>query len=132
LHEVGRIKTAVMVRAGHPLTRMNAVTLADLENYPLASAVELQAGMASAEGAFICDNFHILRETVLASDCVWISSPVFLAEDLRAERIAQLDVPELTRDDGEISLVFKRGRTRSPAAMTVEQHIRSMLKETGS
>jgi DNA-binding transcriptional LysR family regulator len=131
LERLGGLKIATMVRAGHPLTQAGTVTLADLEDYPVASAVELQAGTIAAAGAFVCDNFHVLRETVLASDCVWMSSPVFLAEDLRGGRMAELSVSGLAQADSDICLVFKRGRTLSPATLAAAAEIRAMLLEAG-
>lgn len=129
LEKLGRLKIGVMVRAGHPLTQAGKVTLADLEHYPVASAVELPSGAIGEAGAFVCDNFNVLRETVLATDCTWMSSPAFLAADLRAGRMAQIDVADLPPATSDICLVFKRGRTRSPAAVAVAEEMRGMLAE---
>jgi DNA-binding transcriptional LysR family regulator len=117
-----------MVHADHPLARAGQATLADLENYPLASAVELPPSSAIGNaGSIVCDNFHVLRETVLQTDCVWMSSPAFLRDDLRAGRITQLDVSDLPAASSDICLVFKRGRTRSPAAVAAAEEVRAML-----
>lgn len=129
LERLGRLKIAAMVRAGHPLAHMGKVALADLEAYPVASAVELPTGTMGIAGSFVCDNFHVLREAVLGTDCVWMSSPAFLAEDLRKGRMAQLDVADLPAADSDICLVFKRGRTRSPAAVAVAEQVRAMIAE---
>ncbi len=128
LEKLGKLKIAVMVRAGHPLTRAAKVTLADLEDYPVASAVELPTGgMSGQAGALICDNFHVLRETVLQTDCIWMSSPAFLAPDLQGGGIVQLAVTDLAPAQSDICLVFKRGRTRSPAALAVADEVKAML-----
>lgn len=127
LERLGKLKIAAMVRAGHPLAGAGTVTLADLEEHPVASAVELPSGTVGVAGSFVCDNFHVLRDAVLASDCTWMSSPAFLAEDLRAGRIVQLDVSDLAQAQSEVCLVFKRGRTRSPAAVAVVEAVRRMI-----
>ncbi|TCM19391.1 LysR family transcriptional regulator [Novosphingobium sp. PhB165] len=128
IERLGRIRVACMVRGGHPLTGKGAVTMADLEAYPVASAVDMPTGgMSGDAGSFICDNFHVLRETVLRSDCVWISSPTFLADDLREGRIVQLDVAGSPQAHGEICLIVRRGRTRSPAAVAVAEEVRALL-----
>jgi DNA-binding transcriptional LysR family regulator len=128
LERLGRLRIAVMVRTDHPLARAGQATLADLENYPLASAVELPPSSAIGNaGSIVCDNFHVLRETVLQTDCVWMSSPAFLRDDLRAGRITQLDVSDLPAASSDICLVFKRGRTRSPAAVAAAEEVRAML-----
>lgn len=128
LERLGRVKIAAMVRAGHPLAQAGRVTLAELEDYPVASAVELPSGSGAA-GSIVCDNFHVLREAMLRTDCSWMSSPTFLAEDLRAGRVVALDIAGLSPVQSDICLVFKRGRTRSPAAIAVADQVRSMLEE---
>lgn len=130
LERLGRLGIAVMVRAEHPLTHAEQVTLADLENYPLASAVELPpSGSIGNAGSIVCDNFHVLRETVLQTDCVWMSSPAFLHDDLHTGRMIQLEVSDMPAAASDICLVFKRGRTRSPAAIAVAEEVRTMLEE---
>jgi DNA-binding transcriptional LysR family regulator len=79
-------------------------------------------------GLFVCDNFHILRDTVRKTDCTWITSPAFLADDLRDGRLVQLEVADLAPANSEICVVFKRGRTRSPAAVAVTEEVRRMLE----
>lgn len=90
--------------------------MAELASFPVAGAVEraLPAGAIRA-GAFICDNFHVLRETVLETDCVWLTSPVFVADDLREGRLSLLDVPDLEPDQADIWLATLHDKTRSPA-----------------
>jgi DNA-binding transcriptional LysR family regulator len=130
LERLGKTRIAVMVRADHPLAQAGRISAAALEDYPLASAVELPPGsLGSSAGSFVCDNFHVLRETVLHTDCIWMSSPAFLADDLREGRMAQLDVRDLSPTDSDICLVFKRGRSRSPAAVAVAEELRAMLAE---
>jgi DNA-binding transcriptional LysR family regulator len=128
LERLGALDIAVMARAGHPLAHAASVSLAELEAYPVASAIELPTGgMSGSAGSFVCDNFHVLRETVLRTDCVWMSSPAFLADDLREGRMAQLAVVDLAPGPSDICLVFKRGRTRSPVAVAVADEVRAML-----
>lgn len=130
LERIGRLDIAVMVRADHPLAHAGRISLADLENYPVASAIEPPPGSTIGNaGSLVCDNFHVLRETVLQTDCVWMSSPAFLRDDLSAGRIVQLDVSDLPAASSDICLVFKRGRTRSPAAIAAAEAVRKMLEE---
>ncbi|WP_395334574.1 LysR family transcriptional regulator [Novosphingobium sp. BL-8H] len=132
VERLGRIEVAFMVRVGHPLAGRGTVTASELELYPAASAVEHQAGPAQTSGqagSFVCDNFHVLRETVLLSDCVWISSPLFLARDLREGRIVQLTVAGFPPAHSDICVVSRRGRSRSPAARTVADELKALLAE---
>jgi DNA-binding transcriptional LysR family regulator len=130
LERLGKTKVAVVARAGHPLALAGRISAAHLEDYPVANAVELPpSSLASSAGTFVCDNFHVLRETVLRTDCIWMSSPAFLADDLREGRMVRLDVSDLSPTDTDICMVFKRGRTRSPAAVAVVEEVGAMLAE---
>lgn len=132
LERLGQLRIAVMVRAGHPLARSESVSLAELEQYPVASAVELPPGSVGAAGSFVCDNFHVLRDAVLRTDCSWMSSPAFLADDLRAGTMRRLEVSDLQAVDSDICLVSKRGRTPSPAARAVTEGVRTLLAEAAT
>ncbi|MCW1428621.1 LysR family transcriptional regulator [Novosphingobium sp. JCM 18896] len=130
IERLGTLRVAVMARGNHPLAQAGRIDASAIEAFPIASAVELPSGGISGQaGGFVCGNFHVLRETVLRSDCVWISSPAFVAEDLRAGRMAMLDVADIAPTDSEICLVLKRGRTRSPAAIAVAGEVRAMLED---
>lgn len=125
IERIGRLSITPVARAGHPLAQSANLTVADLEDYPVASPVEQLTGKMSSAGSLICDNFHVLREAVLRTDCIWFSSPAFLAEDLNAGRIVQLDVPAL-QVESDICIVSKRSRTRSAAAERVFDELRRM------
>lgn len=127
LRQLGKLKIAVMVRAGHPLAEVPRVSLADLERYPVASVVEMPPGTIGIAGSFVCDNFHVLRDAVLGTDCSWMSSPAFLAEELRAGTIRQLEVCDFQSVDSDVCLVSKRGRTVSPAALFVLEQVLDLL-----
>jgi len=130
VNRLGRIEVGYMVRGGHPLVGGGAVTMTDMERFPVASAIEPPPGaVRESAGSFVCDNFHVLRETVLASDCVWVSSPAFLAEDLRAGRIVQLTVNGQGAIYSDIAMIVRRGRSRSPASLAVTDRIGSLLSE---
>lgn len=126
---IGGVQLAVMVRAGHPLARQETVTRAELASYPVARPTRFAEGAPASTGAFICDNCHILRETVLATDCSWIAAPAFLADDLRAGRVAILRVTDFPMGENEICAITRTGRTRSPAAEAVIEIVTGMLAE---
>ncbi|GFE76678.1 LysR family transcriptional regulator [Novosphingobium sp. TCA1] len=128
---LGRIEIAYMVRGNHPLAAEKAVLMTDLERFPMASAIQPPPGGArESAGSFVCDNFHVLRETVLASDCVWVSSPAFLAEDLRAGRIVQLTVYGQGATYSDIAMIVRRGRSRSSASVVAAEEIKSFLERS--
>lgn len=129
VRRLGKLDIAVMVRAGHPLAEANTVSLADLERFPVASAVELPADSLCWAGSFVCDNFHVLRDAVLGTDCSWMSSPAFLSKELRTGAIIQLEVSDFQSFDSDVCLVSKRGRTLSPAASAMLNQVRDLIDQ---
>lgn len=122
---VGSIMLAIIVRGGHPLTYQPNVDLSLLKAFPEANAIEIPpSGLTGKAGAFTCDNYHILRETVLGTDCVWLASPDLLASDLEAGRLVQLNVTDFVPIVNEVSMISRRGRTLSPVAETVAKTVR--------
>lgn len=114
---IGSIRMAMVVRAGHPLAGRKTVSVADLQAYPAASSVEFATtGLPSSSGGFVCDNYHILRETVLGTDCTWLAAPSLLTEDFQAGRLYQLDVTDMGPLHNDLSMIRRRGRTMSPVA----------------
>lgn len=100
----------------------------DLSEFPVATAVELPAGgLASSGGAFVCNNFHILRDAVIDSDYVWLSTPTFVSDHLREGRLVVLDVADLWPVQTELCMVFKQGRTRSPIATLLTDEVTKIL-----
>jgi DNA-binding transcriptional LysR family regulator len=107
-------------RGGHPLAQRTKVQMADLHTFPVANAAEVPvAGLTGEAGSFVCDNYHILRETVLGTDCVWLASPDLLVEDFEAGRLVTLDVSDFGPLQNDLSIIRRRGRTMSPAAEAV-------------
>ncbi|MCB2073544.1 MAG: LysR family transcriptional regulator [Novosphingobium sp.] len=127
---LSRIRMAVMVRAGHPLASMEKVTLEDLGRYPIASATDrTPVGVTAEGGSLDCDNFHILREVVLETDCAWFSSPAFVGREIAEGLIVPIKVTGLNLGPHEICILSRRGRTRSPAAAIVVEELRSIAAD---
>lgn len=124
---LGRLDLGVIVRGDHPLTRRPRLNASDLEEFPIARPIRPASDAQVAAGAFICDNFHILREAVLNTDCVWISSPAFVAEELRDGRLTLLAIKGLHLPENEICVISRPGRTRSPAAEAIIEMVRLLL-----
>lgn len=128
---VGTIELAVIVRGGHPLVGRSKVRLSDLRAFPVANSVELPVlGLTGEAGAFVCDNYHILRETALGTDCILIASPGLLSDDIAASRLTRIEVEDFGPMRNEVSIISRRGRTMSPAAEVVAQTARRIFSET--
>jgi DNA-binding transcriptional LysR family regulator len=125
---IGALDLAPVVRFGHPLAGRNGVTLDDLAAFPVAGGWEWRLSERKPEaGGFTCDNFHILRETVLETDCVWLSSLMFLKPDIEQERLVPLKVTDFHYTQTEIGVAHRYGREISPAATGVIDLIKALV-----
>lgn len=132
---VASVSLGFLVRAGHPLAGALAgageVTLADLGRYPQASAAGASVPwLAPGSSSFICDNYHVLRELVLESDCLWLASPMVLEADIAEGRLVALDVADFRGVESEVEVVRRRGRTLSPAAETLIGLVGTLLHDS--
>ena len=124
---IGAISLARVVRASHPLTHLDKVQMSDLQPFPVANAVEhSMPGQTITSGSFVCDNYHILRETVLGTDCVWLASPDLMADDLENGRLVLLDIEDFGPIENKLSMIRRRGRTMSPAAEAVADSVQTI------
>jgi DNA-binding transcriptional LysR family regulator len=125
---LGSIRVAILVRANHPLTRLDRVAISDLRDYPVASATDDRpAALTTNTGALVCDNYHLLREMVLTTDCLWLASPTLLARDLADGRLAQIAAEDFSGSDVEIAVLWRSRRTLSPAAEALIAETRRFL-----
>lgn len=128
IEPLGALPLAHVVRRQHPLSRHERIDAADLADYPVAGAIDLQMrGVTPTGGAFICENFSILKEVVEKTDCVWFTSPAFLKDELAMGRFRLLDVVDHEPLNTEICVVRRRGRSQSPAAFAVAKEARILL-----
>lgn len=130
IEPLGAIRLAVVVRAGHPLAKAHASQM-DLAAYPIAHPVR-PTDEAIHAGAFVCDNYHILRETVATTDCTWITAPAFVQGDVQAGRLAILDIEGMDIPDSPISVISRVGRSRSPAAEAIIEQVAAKLTQDRS
>jgi len=124
----GQISAALLVRAGHPLAGCRGLMLKDLEPYPLATGSYggRLLGGHEPQSTIVCENFHILREAVLGSDAVWLSSRSLAPRGDEA-CLVELDVLDYPPRPIEIVLVRMEQRTPSQAGLEVEAEIRHRL-----
>jgi DNA-binding transcriptional LysR family regulator len=130
---LGSIRVGILVRAGHPLTRLERVALSDLQDYPVASATDDRpAALTANVGAITCDNYHLCREMVLTTDCLWLASPTLLARDFADGRLVQISADDVLGGDVEIAVLWRSRRTLSPAAEALIAETRRFLSARGN
>lgn len=129
---VGFITAALMVRAGHPLAGKRTLRWNDLAGFPLATGSYDGRTVDGDEprATIVCENFHILRETVLGSDAIWLSSPA-LTPPGAPPSLVELDVVDYPPRHCEVLLARMVQRTPSRAGQEVETAIRSLLAGRG-
>lgn len=129
---IGSIRLAFVVRGDHPLVGQADLDLGQLAQFPQASAAGSSVPtLAPSSGSFICDNYHVLRELVIGSDCVWLAAPTVLADDIAAGRLVALEVADYASIDSEVAMIQRRSRTLSPAAQALVEHLRKLLAVHG-
>lgn len=127
---LGVLPLAIVVRAEHPLASSGPLAMQDLDRFPAARAFDLPTShRTEGSGTFICENFDILRQLVLDTDCTWLVSPSLVRTELEQRRLSLLDVTDLPIAETQTSLVYLRGRTRSPASLSLAEAVRSMIEE---
>lgn len=128
IEPVGEMNSVCVVRRDHPLTGQGAITTKALQAYPWASSVTpplLEESRLPAQ--FICDNYHILKQSVMISDLVCICSRAFVAEELRNGSLQVIEVTDLPLENMTINAVKLRGRVSSPLALAAIQRVRDYL-----
>ena len=127
---LGALELAIVVRAEHPLSGARILTMQDLDDFPTARAFDHSVdSQTSSSGAFICEDFSILREVVLDTDCTWLVSPAFIKSELEQGRLVKLRITDLPTPETPTSLVYLRGRTRSPASVILADSIRLIVRD---
>lgn len=127
---LGWVELIVAVRAGHPLAAQASPTMRDLEAYPTALAFQYgRMAEAGAMGGLVCEHFDIVQDIVRETDCTWLVARAMIAADLAAGRLVALDMADLPASTAEISIVYLRDRTRSPASLHLADQIRALVAD---
>jgi DNA-binding transcriptional LysR family regulator len=114
---LGLVRPACVVRRGHPLLDHDRLLVDDLRAFPWASSLEAAVGpKVPSRSRMICENYHILREAVIASDLVCICSHAFVARELRDGTLAEIFIEDLPLGPTRIHAARLRGRVFSPLA----------------
>jgi DNA-binding transcriptional LysR family regulator len=130
--QLGRIKLAIVVRKGHPLEGCDALRLDELADFPIATAIEGPNGFSqSSAGCFVSENFHILREVVQQTNCVWLTTPAFHSGRAGGGQFVQLPVTDLEPSETDIWIAQRRGQSHSPALAALTAACAEILQASG-
>jgi LysR family transcriptional regulator of gallate degradation len=132
---------AVIVRSGHPLTRLQRPALQDLATsawvlpHPLTparallDAMFLSAGMDAPVPAVETSDLALLRGVMLESDLVTAISPRQLEHEIKAGQLHVLEIA-LPATRRMIGFTHRADSTPSPAAATLIDQIRSLATQS--
>jgi DNA-binding transcriptional LysR family regulator len=117
---------AFICRPNHPLTREPALTLEQIQEYPLVAS-SLPDRFRPMRGVHRVDTFDLIRDIVFASDTIGMATASQVAEDERAGRLVRLppSPPWLHTDYGFLRL---KGRSPSPPTLAFMAKVRELEK----
>ena len=132
---LAQLSLAVIVRKGHPLTRIDKFRAEDMERYPLVSstpytfddALPAVVGLVrSGPPAVTIEDFGVLNQIVTTSDAVWVTSPVAAKQGILSGELAQLPISWLPEIKISVVAYSLSKRTLSPIANSMLQQFRTM------
>lgn len=125
---IGQVDPVMVVRKGHPLLKHSQLMLEDLADYPWASSqVPPLIENTLKPKQLICDNYHILRDTVIQSDLVCICTSSFVSAQIADGSLQPIQVQDFPLPSTQIFAAKLRGRVYSPLALDALQHMRGFL-----
>ncbi len=129
IEQVGALPIASIVRADHPLANKRRVNPDALAKFPTLCGVEMPLPTGHS-GEFVCDNYHVLKETALRSDGVWISSPLLAREEIARGQLVELPLTSDARPrQTEVFMVTRRDQLMSPSASQIANYVRTFFKD---
>lgn len=126
---VGEIGIALVVRAEHPLAQQATVDRQQLTAYPVLTGAEASSmAQAGTKGSFVCDNYHILRDLVLQSDAVWVSSPQLVHSELSRGLLKVLPVTNSSLGVTlPVYMVSREANKLTPVASAMRDYVKDYL-----
>lgn len=132
------LSLALLVRRGHPLSRVRTAVPADLERYPLIGGTLPDANFQAAayrsssyRPQFSCDDYLILGEIAATTDAVLLATPKLIQDKHPFDKLVALPASALNWDGTpvvDVSLSTRQGRTLTPAARSVIDKLESGLR----
>jgi len=134
-----RFPVSLMLRAGHPLTRLTRVTPADVAKYPLLRTRSLEMddddptstnlGLQKVPVLAI-EDYDVLMKITASSDAVWVSSPIAAEDGIANGTLTQIPISwhEAT-PYAEMTAYYLRGRSLSPTSQRVLEMLVSLSRE---
>jgi DNA-binding transcriptional LysR family regulator len=137
---LARFPISVVVRAGHPLTRLTSVTPSDLDQYPLLRTrsfemdddddpATLDEGLQKMPVLAI-EDYDVLMQITSTSDAVWVTSPISAREWILNGTLSQIPISWLSETPyAHMTAYYLKNRTLSPTAQRILARLVALSKE---
>jgi DNA-binding transcriptional LysR family regulator len=126
---LARFPISVVVRAGHPLTRLASITPSDLDQYPLLRTRSFEMDddgpATSDEGlqkmpVLAIEDYDVLMQITSNSDAVWVTSPISAREGILNGTLSQIPISWLSETPyAHMTAYYLKNRTLSPTAQRI-------------
>jgi len=124
---LARLDIGIYVRRGHPLAAKDGPSVSALLRFPIACPIDINFHSGESVQSIVCDNYHVLRDLVLQSDCVFFSAEAFVAEAVADGSLVRMRPSDLAPLSCDIALAVRTGRTLSPAALAAIRQVKATL-----
>jgi DNA-binding transcriptional LysR family regulator len=132
---LGTIILSLFVRADHPLADRGVIGPEDMAQFPLArgsipAGFELASNdmMLTQDASIICDNYHILKDVMFASDAIWLTSTRLVEEEVAAGLVRELPYLEGQALVSQVDMLWPRDRALSPPAQRIAEYLATALR----
>jgi len=135
---LARFLSAMIVRRGHPLTRLDHVTDKDTEEYPLLrptslSSDEVLPALAGqprpGSPAVTIEDYGVLEQIVRMSDAIWVTSPIAARRGIDSGDLVQIQLDWIAQTNISIVAYSLSQRTLSPLANSILEQFKSVGAE---
>lgn len=133
---VGTARYGMFAREGHPLAELTTISAAQLARFPVVGGSPIRrilddqvlATVGLRQPSIEIDNYPLLVEIARRSDAILLASP-FLTQSSWGHGLVRINV-DLPEDHATLAacLVTLEGRTMSPTAELVADHVVSLLR----
>jgi DNA-binding transcriptional LysR family regulator len=124
---LARFPISLVVRAGHPLTKLAIVTPEEVDRYPMLRTRSLEmdddddsaspAGENHKRPVLAIEDYDVLMKITSNSDATWLTSPIAAQEMIQSGILTQLAMPWRTGTaQGHVTAYYLKNRTLSPTA----------------
>ncbi len=131
---IGTVPIGVFARAGHPLLRRKGLVPDDLRQFPFAASVAefpQKLGAPPIVSSIVCDNYFLMKELILTSDTICLTSPLLLQEELRTGKAVRLDINLIDHVSFDLCALRVVNRTVSPSVELLLAQLLNLVEGPG-